>query len=222
MTLLDLHWRFTVDDFHRLAELGIIPDGPLELIEGQITDGAGKPYRFTVEDCYTMAEAGILKRQDRVELIEGEMVEMSPIGSRHAAVVNRLMKQLVLQVGSQGIVSVQNPLRLGDRSLPEPDIVVLAPRADDYADSLPGPESVLLLIEVADSSLLYDARRKLSLYARAGIAEYWLADLVRSQIEVLRGPSGDSYSSQLTAYRDDEASPAALPQVTIHVADIFG
>jgi Uma2 family endonuclease len=132
------------------------------------------------------------------------------------------MKQLFAQAGSAANVSGQNPLHLGDRSMPEPDVLLLAPRSDDYADSHPGPEDVLLLIEVAESSLLYDARQKLQLYARAGIAEYWLVDLVRGQIEVHRQPQGDTYVSRTTAFRQDEVSPAALPQVRIRVADIIG
>jgi Uma2 family endonuclease len=128
-----------------------------------------KRRRFTVHDYHRMGEAGILHEDDRVELIEGELVEMTAIGTRHFSCVNRLNRLLVMHVGDDAIVSVQNPVRLNEYNEPQPDLAVIRPR--DYKESLPMPEDVLLLIEVSDSTLAYDRGVKLTLYARAGIRE---------------------------------------------------
>jgi Uma2 family endonuclease len=125
-----------------------------------------------------MAEAGIFTEDDRVELIEGEVVAMSPIGPRHAACVRKLARLIRDRVSSTAaIVDVQDPIRLSEHSEPLPDISILRPRDDFYADGHPGPEDVLVLLEVADASVMYDRNTKLPLYARAGIAEVWLVDL---------------------------------------------
>jgi Uma2 family endonuclease len=142
--------------------------------------------RFTVHDYHRMAEAGILHEDDRVELIEGEVVEMTPIGGRHASCVAELTWLLSRQIGDELRLCVQNPVRLGEHGEPQPDLAVI--RARDYKGSLPGPEDVMLLIEVADTSLSYDREVKLPLYARAGIAEAWLVDLSE---EVVDGEPGE-------------------------------
>src|SRR5215204_7706797 len=135
-----------------------------------------------------MGEAGILHEDDRVELIEGEIVEMAAIGTRHFSCVNRLTRMLVMGVGDAAVVSVQNPVRLNEHTEPQPDITVIRPR--DYTESLPLPEDVLLLIEVSDTTLVYDRKVKLPLYARAGIREVWIVDLAGEVIERHTGPSG--------------------------------
>ena len=134
-------------------------------------------WRFTVHDYHRMGEAGILHEDDRVELIEGELVEMAAIGTRHFSCVNGLTRMLVRGVGDEAIVSVQNPVRLDEHSEPQPDLTVL--RMRDYRESLPVPEDVLLLIEVSDPTLAYDRGVKLPLYARSGIREVWIVDLGR-------------------------------------------
>lgn len=149
---------------------------------------------FTVDDYHRMAETGILNEDDRVELIEGEIVEMNPIGSRHAGCVIRLTHLLTRAVGERAIVSVQNPVQLGDRSEPQPDLLLLRPRPDFYAEAHPGPADVLLLIEVADASTANDRNVKLPLYARAGIPEVWLIDLENEVVEVYRGPAADGFT----------------------------
>jgi Uma2 family endonuclease len=131
--------------------------------------------RFTVHDYHRMGEAGILHEDDRVELIEGEIVEMAAIGTRHFSCVNGLTRLLVRGVGDEAIVSVQNPVRLDEHNEPQPDLTVL--RVRDYRESLPVPEDVLLLIEVSDTTLRYDRGVKLPLYARAGIREVCILDL---------------------------------------------
>jgi Uma2 family endonuclease len=132
---------------------------------------------FTVAEYHKMAEAGILSEDDRVELLEGEIVAMSPIGSRHAGLVNRLNRLFSQRAGDQVVVSVQNPVRLGGYSEPQPDLALLRPRADFYTSSHPGPEDVLLAVEVAETSAAVDREVKVPLYARFGVPEVWLVDL---------------------------------------------
>jgi Uma2 family endonuclease len=128
-----------------------------------------KRRRFTVHDYHRMGEAGILHEDDRVELIEGEIVEMAAIGTRHFSCVNRLNRLLVMSVGDEAVISVQNPVRLNEHTELQPDLAVI--RARDYRESLPEPDDVLLLIEVSDTTLAYDRGVKLPLYAKAGITE---------------------------------------------------
>ena len=177
---------------------------------------------LTVVDYHRMGEAGILSEADRVELIEGELVAMSPVGSRHAGTVNRLTRLLVIAVGSIGLVSVQNPVRLDDRTEPEPDVAVLRPRADDYIEATPGPEDVLLVIEVADSTLAYDRTVKAPLYATHGLAEFWIVDLTGRAIEVHCKPEGGLYTDVFRAGAGDTLEPVLLPGVSVPVAAVLG
>src|ERR671918_1302076 len=140
--------------------------------------------RFTLDEYHRMGETGILGEDDRVELIEGEIIEMSPIGSRHAATVARIHHVFSTRLASRAVVWSQNPLLLArHQSEPQPDVMLLAPRADFYAGRLPEPSDVRLLVEAADASVLYDRRTKLPLYARSGVAEAWLVDLQAGQVE---------------------------------------
>lgn len=134
-------------------------------------------HRFTVEDYHAMVPAGILREDARVELIDGEIIEMPPIGSPHGGRVNRLSRLLVTAVQGRAVVSPQNPVVLGRHSEPQPDLALLRWRDDEYTDSNPGPADVLLLIEVSDTTLAYDRRVKVPLYARHGIPEVWLIDV---------------------------------------------
>ena len=177
--------------------------------------------RFTVDEYHRMAEAGILSEDDRVELIDGEIVEMVPIGSRHAACVDRLTRLFTSQVGDQAIVRVQSPIRLGRRSEPQPDIALLRPRADFYASAHPGPEDVLLVVEVAETSVEADREVKLSLYGRAGVLEAWLVDLSGEIIEVHRNPSPDGYRSVQQFTRGQTLSPQAFPDLGLLVERIL-
>jgi Uma2 family endonuclease len=149
-----------------------------------------KRRKLSVDDYHRMGEAGILTEDDRVELIEGELVAMAPIGSEHIAATNALTRLLVLAVGDRGIVSVGNPVRLSRHSEPQPDFAVLRPR-DDYRKALPRPEDTVLAIEVANTSLDYDRSVKLALYARSGIPEVWIVNLLKSEVDVYRSPTGD-------------------------------
>jgi Uma2 family endonuclease len=178
---------------------------------------------FTVDDYYRMAEAGILHEDDRVELIRGEIVEMPPIGAGHASVVRRLQHLLQRKLlEGAATLSVQNPVRLDQSSEPEPDIALLRWRDDYYGDRHPVPEDVLLLIEVADSSVEYDRETKLVLYAQAGISEYWIVDIRSDSVEVYKELDEAGYQSKRIAGRDETLVPANLSHLSITVADILG
>ena len=177
---------------------------------------------FTVDDYYRLAERGILREDDRVELIDGQVVQMTPIGARHAGRVNYLTKTLVDLVGDDGIVAVQNPLTLGSRSQPQPDLLVATHHPEFYGKRLPPPADVLLLIEVADSSVDYDRDVKIPLYARAGIPEVWLVDLSGDGLEVYREPAAEGYRDVRRLRRGDAVTALRLPMVRLAVADVLG
>jgi Uma2 family endonuclease len=178
---------------------------------------------FTVAEFHRMAEAGIFSEDDRVELLDGEIVEMTPIGSRHAAAVKRLIDRFIpLQVAGRVILSVQDPLRLGEHSEPQPDVVLLKPRADFYAAAHPGPEDVVLLVEVAETSAAPDREVKVPLYARFGVPEVWLVDLAEARVEVYRQPSAGAYQQTQALARGDVVSPHAFSDLRMGVAEILG
>lgn len=150
-------------------------------------------HRLTVEDFHRLAESGILGEDDRVELIGGELIDMTPIGSRHAATVRNLINLLAGHLGSDHWLDAQNPVRLGEDNEPQPDVAVLRRRDHGYASRLPAAEEVLLVVEVADSSLAFDRDVKLPLYARFGIPEARLVDLEGERIEVHSAPEAGEY-----------------------------
>ena len=174
---------------------------------------------LTVDEYHRMGEAGILTEDDRVELIEGELVAMAPIGSEHIAATNGLTHLLVLAVDDRGIVSVGNPVRLTRHSEPQPDFSILRPR-DDYRKTMPRPSTVLA-VEVANTSLDYDRKVKLALYARSGIPEVWIVNLAAEEVEVHRSPVADSYTSVTRAGPSDSLTIEAIPGVRIPVGKIF-
>ena len=180
-----------------------------------------RPHRFTTADYHRMAEAGILNEDSRVELIRGQIVDMAPIGAPHFGMVNRLTRLLPALLAGRGLVSVQNPVRLDDGSEPEPDVAVLKPRADDYESAAPRPEDVLLLIEVADSTLRDDRDVKIPLYAESGIAECWLVDVVGRAVEVYRQPMDGRYAESWRVEPDGTMDIAALPSVGLAASDLF-
>ncbi|WP_448377597.1 Uma2 family endonuclease, partial [Fervidobacterium sp.] len=150
-------------------------------------------HRFSVEDFHRMAEAGILSEDDRVELIRGEVVELSPVGKRHMAALKRLMDALFpLQQERRALLQVQDPLRLSPDTEPQPDLALLAYRDDFYRDRVPEAQDALLVVEVAETSLDHDLEVKLPLYAKAGVPEVWVVDLVRDRVHVFRKPQGEA------------------------------
>jgi len=177
---------------------------------------------WTANEYHRMVEVGILHEDDRVELIDGEIIEMSPIGSKHAACVNRILSVLRQRLGIEFIISVQNPIRLSDASEPQPDIAVLRLRADYYADTLPMPSDVLLVIEVADTSLPYDQHVKLPRYADAGIAEVWIVDVARSMLTRYTDPRQNFYANQQHAQRGDALQSSVFPDLLLAVDEVCG
>jgi Uma2 family endonuclease len=177
---------------------------------------------FNVDDYYRMAKVGLLSEDDRVELIEGEIIEMSPIGCTHGGTVNRSSAFLNRKLGDFAIVSVQNPVRLSDFSEPQPDLALLKPRKDYYSKSHPAPEDVLVVIEVSDTSLQYDRTVKLPPYARAGIPEAWLMVLQKEVIEVHSQPKNGKYQKVQRMKRGKTLVSSAIPAFSCKVEDLLG
>lgn len=177
-------------------------------------------YRFTVGDFARMGEAGIFTEGNRVELIDGEILEMTPIGPLHAWIVNRLNSLLITRLAGKAYVSVQNPIRLGRHTEPQPDLVV-ARRSDAYADRHPEPDDILLIIAVADSSLRYDRLEKIPRYGRAGIPETWLADIEAGAVSVYTEPGPDGYAQQQVRRRSDRLVASRATEIRFAVDDIF-
>jgi Uma2 family endonuclease len=167
-----------------------------------------------------MGEAGIL-RDARVELVEGEIIKMSPIGSMHAGTVSRLSRWFNLAVGETAIVSTQNPLILGYHSEPEPDLALLRPRKDFYTSAHPRAADVLLIVEVADSSLRYDREIKIPLYARHGIPEVWLVDLENRKLSLYSKPVDKSYAECETPEQLNAITPQLLPSMCMDMSELF-
>ena len=174
---------------------------------------------FTADEFERMAEAGVFDPEERLELIDGEIVEMSPVGPGHGAAVAILNKHLVIGVGDRAVVWCQSSARMELRSVPQPDLALLRPRS--YRRANPTPEDIVLIVEVAESSLAYDRTRKLRLYAAAGIKEYWVAGVDGEWVEVHRSPAGQAYREIRRFERHESIAPLAFPDVVIQVADIF-
>ena len=175
---------------------------------------------FDSESYLRMAESGILSPTDRVELIRGDILVMSPIGPRHGAAVNAANRTIVKTVGEKAFIWVQTTVVLDKFVVPEPDIALLKPRDDFYATKHPGVGDILLIIEVADSSLEYDTNVKLGLYAILGIPEYWVADLRNNRLLVYAQPEGDAYRIARELHRGESIAPVALPE-SVFPVDLF-
>lgn len=177
---------------------------------------------FTVDEYYKMAEAGILREDDRVELIGGEIIQISPIGNRHAAIVDQLI-YLLRSLMEKGIrIRIQNPLYIDEMNVPQPDCMLLKSESTNYFERAPTPNDVLLLIEVADSSLIIDKNIKMPLYAIAGIPEAWLVDITTNTIFVYREPTAKGYQSMQKFSRGKSIVPLADLNLKIEVDEIFG
>jgi len=176
---------------------------------------------FTVAEYHRMGEAGILGEDERVELIEGEIVQMAPIGPRHVGSVININRLFVTRLGDRAVVSPQNPVVIPPRSEPQPDLLLLRPRAVSYSRELPTSQDVLLAVEVADTTVRFDRLVKARLYARAGIAEFWLCLAMNGAVEVYREPRPDGYAGVTVHSAGDVASPFAFPDVSFTVSDFF-
>lgn len=178
--------------------------------------------RFTVDDYHRMAETGILSENDRTELIEGEIIQMSPIGDPHFNAVNRATMIFARGIGDRVVVSVQNPAVMDRHNEPQPDVVLIRPREGFYGSGKPDPEDVVLLIEISDTSLRFDQEVKLPVYARNGVREVWIVDLQDEVIRVHREPKGKAYTSIEIKQRNEQVSPQAFPDFSVNVSDLIG
>jgi len=179
--------------------------------------------RFTADEYLAMGDAGILRAEDRVELIDGDIVALTPIGRRHVALVNRLNRLLVARLGEEVIVQPQGSLRLDFSTEPQPDLAVLRHRDDFYeTGSRPAPDDILLLIEVADTSLRYDLTTKAALYARHGIGEYWVIDLNSDTVIRHLEPADGTYHHIAPVAPDASLAPSRLTSLTLTLTDVFG
>jgi len=178
-------------------------------------------HRFTVADYYLMAETGVLKPDARVELLNGEIIDMSPIGPFHGGVVKRLNNFFTRASQDRWLVVVQDPVRLDDHSEPEPDLMLVKNAPDFYTSRHPEPEDVLLLIEVSDTSLEVDRNEKLPAYGHAGIPEVWIINLNDGTVEIHREPHFTGYGSRTILRAGDQAKPQASPEVTVDVSELL-
>ena len=178
-------------------------------------------HQFTTHQYHLMYETGVFLPCDRLELINGEIKKMSPIGRKHATCVARLNTLFVTRLLDKAIVWSQNPIRLDDKSEPQPDLAILKRREDFYADALPKPLDILLIIEVADSSIDYDRNVKAPLYAAAGIPEMWLFDVNKKAIEGYSLPSSSGYRQMRRYEADDSLAMLAFPEVIFNWEELF-
>lgn len=188
--------------------------------ERELVSGSQR-YRFTADEFARMGQAGIFAAEARVELIDGDVLEMTPIGPPHAWIVDRLTEILVTRLAGKAHVRVQSPVRVDSRSQPQPDLVI-ARRSGSYAARHPEPRDVLLLIEVADSSLRYDRLEKVPRYGRAGIPETWLVDVEARAVTIHSGPGPDGYAQQQVRKRGDRLAATSVPALGFPVDDVFG
>ena len=180
-------------------------------------------HRLDRDEYHRMVEAGIFGEGNRIELIDGDLIDMAPIGQGYAAIVGGLNEALFLACAGRAIIWPQNPIRLDRSSEPQPDLAVLRRRADFYATGeRPGPAEILLLVEVAGSSLRFDQKVKLPLYSRAGIAEVWIVDLQRRVLDAYRRPDGDAYGEMTTHQPGDQIGLVLAPEIIVTLSLVFG
>ena len=232
--------RFSVEDLERLYEFGVLgPDDRVELLEGQIVNSKGltpreskalevepdccTPFRrFSTADYYRMWEIGLFAPDARVELIEGEIIDMAPIGSAHCGAVGWLNEMLRHTLRNRVIVWPQNVIKLSELSHPQPDIALLERREDFYRSAHPGPSETFLIIEVSDSSLRMDQMVKVPLFAHFEVPEMWIVDLVHERLQVYRSPRNGEYTEVSSIEKPGVTALSALPGVTVDLSDLFG
>ncbi|MGB3136427.1 MAG: Uma2 family endonuclease [Nodosilinea sp.] len=178
--------------------------------------------KFTVGQYHQMIESGILTDRDRVELLQGEIIEMSPIGMQHAACVDRLTELLVETLRGKAIVRVQNPIQLSTRSEPQPDFAILKRRSDFYASGHPQPQDVFALVEVSDTTIEFDRTVKVPLYAKDNIAEVWIVDLNAEAVQIYRQPSTTGYQQVQTLRRGQSLTFQAFTDIQFTIVQLLG
>jgi Uma2 family endonuclease len=177
--------------------------------------------QLTSTEYYGMMESGIIREGERVELISGQIFTMAAKGTRHTLSTRKLFKQLLALIGDRADVQSQDPITLPNNSEPEPDIVIARLRSDDYANSHPSPTDIILVIEVADSSIKFDRETKAPLYAAAGISEYWMIDLIDDRLEIYRQPEGDIYTSIEIITPPRSIGLPQFSDITLNIGDFF-
>jgi Uma2 family endonuclease len=178
-------------------------------------------HRFNVRAYYRMAESGVFPPDARVELLNGKVVDRSPIGPAHGGTVKQLSRLFNLLARGRWLVSTQDPVRLDDHSEPEPDVALLKTADDHYKTRHPGPDEVYLLIEVSDSTLDYDREEKLPAYGRAGVAEVWIVNLNAATLEVYREPHFTGYAVKTVLGPGDQAAPVAFADAVVSVGELL-
>jgi YD repeat-containing protein len=215
--------RFTYDEYIRMGEVGILPERGVELISGEILvkNGRGTPYRFTYDDYVRLSEEGILAEGERTELVNGEIVCMTPVGHRHIYVVDLLTEYLGEWARGRAVLRVQSPLPFNDIETRHPDLTLFRPHPDRYRSRQAGPWDVLVAVEVADSSLSRDLEKAVQ-YARAAIPEYWIADVNREVVMVHLNPVGGEYTDvREYAHGESFVSPGMAGR-EVRVEDVLG
>jgi Uma2 family endonuclease len=215
--------RWTCDEYERMGELGILPESGVELIHGEVRErnAWGTPRRWTYEDWERMVAGGIVDGDERLELVDGDLVCMTPIGDRHMYAVDLVAEYLWSQMRGHAIVRVQSPLKFNTGEAPVPDLVLLRMHEDRYRSRPAGPWDALLVVEVSDSSLARDLA-KAEQYARAAIPEYWIVDVNRPAVLVHQQPIGGEYTD-IREYRHGQAfSSPALDAREVRVEEVLG
>jgi len=213
--------RFTDEQYRRMVEAGLIPADGTELIDGVVVSGT-RPYRFSSDNYIHLGAEGILSVDDRVELVDGEILEMSPIGPRHSKCVARLIDLLTARRGRGTEVRVQDVLWVREGRTAHPDLGLYSLREGEFENEQPTGSDALLVVEVADSSLLYDRTVKMEDYATAGVQEYWVVDLRRNVVIVSRNPVAGQFMDVREYALGDTWQCAALGNAEIAVEDIVG
>ena len=187
-----------------------------------LAEHSDRRHRFSVEDFHRIGDAGILAPDARVELVEGQVVDMTPIGTVHATIVSDLTRRLVLAAGSRALVWCQNPIVLDEHSEVQPDVALLQPRREAYLLRHPRPADVLLVVEVADTSLRYDQQVKVPMYARCGIPEVWLVDTTAAVLAVHRASLAQGYTQVERIALPSIVRPVAMEEIEIDLSGLFG
>ncbi|MBE9129248.1 MULTISPECIES: Uma2 family endonuclease [unclassified Coleofasciculus] len=176
---------------------------------------------WTVDDYHRMIEAQILTNEDRVELLEGQILQMSPQQPPHAATTQRASDSLRTLLTGRATIRVQLPITLRPNSEPEPDVAVVGINADEYQESHPTPDDIFLIVEVADTTLYTDRKQKASAYAKAEIREYWVLNVQKRQVYVFRQPKGENYQQEILLNDETTLSLVAFPEIIVSTNQLF-
>lgn len=215
---------FSSAEYFRMGELGILPESGVELWDGEVIlkNGRGTPYRWTYDQYVEMARGGILSEDERTELIDGEIVCMTPVGHRHIYVVDNLIALLGPWAPGRAILRVQSPVRFNTVEAPQPDVTLLRMHPDRYKSREAGPWDALLMVEVADTSMVRDREIKGPMYARAAVPEFWLVEVNRATVVVHLAPVGGEYADVREYHYGESWNSPAMEGRLVHVEEVLG